>query len=149
MKKNSELFVLRPSLRGALDKSNYIWYTILERRDRAMSEIRFSYEPFKKEFFDCPTSHSTALYNKGKQRFFDQYIRGIIIDNKLYLRTYYPFDDISNLKLYQLHQRSRTLLEQFKEVILVALKKEYGFSPSVIKYNVENDLLTGIGLANI
>ena len=69
--------------------------------------------------------------------------------NKLYLRTYYPFADIDVLKLYQLHQRSRTILEQFKVAILEAVKKEYGIKVSVIKYNADNDLLTGIGLANI
>jgi len=114
-----------------------------------MSEIRFSYEPFKKDFIKCSTTHSLALYNKGKQKEFDQYIRGIIVGTKLYLRTYYPFKDIDALKLYQLHQKSRTILEQFKGDILEAVKKEYGIKVSVIKYNAENDLLTGVGLANI
>ena len=114
-----------------------------------MSEIRFSYEPFKKEYIESDSSHSVAIYNKGKQKNFDQYIRGIIIGKKLYLRLYYPFDDIEKLKLYQLSQRSRTILEQFKGDVLRVLKEKHGFKPSVIKFNVDNDLLSGLGLANI
>jgi len=114
-----------------------------------MTEIRFSYEPFKKEFIGDGSSHTTAIYNKGKQKDFDQYIRGIIIGKKLYLRLYYPFDDIEKLKLYQLKQRSRTILEQFKGDVLKVLEKELDFKPSVIQFNVDNDLLKGIGLANI
>jgi len=114
-----------------------------------MTEIRFSYEPFKKKFIHCTTSHSIALYNIGKQKDFDQYIRGIIVGNKLYLRLYYPFDNLSELSLYQLRQQSRTILHQFRLEILKVVKKEYDIDVSVIKYNVENDLLTGLGLANI
>jgi hypothetical protein len=114
-----------------------------------MTEKRFSYNPFTKKLLHCTQSHSLTLYNIGKQKDFDQYIRGIIVGNKLYLRTFYPFDDIDVLKLYQLNQRSRTILEQFKDELLAVLEKEYAFKPSVIKFNVDNDLLKGIGLANI
>ena len=114
-----------------------------------MSEIRFNYEPFKKEFIKCSTTHSLALYNKGKQKEFDQYIRGIIIDEKLYIRTYYPFDDINDLNGVELRQRSRELLESFRGDLLGAVAYEYGFTPIEVIYNAENDLLTGLGLANI
>ena len=57
-----------------------------------MTEIRFSYNPFTKNYIESGCSHAVALYNKGKQKQFDEYIRGIILDDVLYLRTYYPFD---------------------------------------------------------
>lgn len=114
-----------------------------------MSEIRFSYNPFTKDFLHCDTSHSVALYNKGKQKLFDEYIRGIVVGNKLYLRTYYPFEDISNLSLTALNQTSRELLEQYLEVVLKEVKREYNLQDLEIVYNASNDLLTGKGLANI
>jgi len=114
-----------------------------------MSEIRFSYNPFTKDFVHCTQSHSIALYNIGKQKQFDEYIRGIIVGKKLYLRLYYPFEDLPELTLNDLRQKSRTLLEQYKGEVLKAIKNEYAFSPNAIHYNVENDLLKGIGLVNI
>jgi hypothetical protein len=114
-----------------------------------MTELRFSYEPFKKDFIKCGTTHSLALYNKGKQKEFDQYIRGILYKEKLYLRTFYPFEGIEDLNGVELRQRSRELLESFKGDLLGVVAYEYGFTPTEIIYNAENDLLTGIGIANI
>lgn len=109
-----------------------------------MTEIRFSYNPFTKNYIESGCSHAVALYNKGKQKQFDEYIRGIILDDVLYLRTYYPFD-LSSLSLVELHQKSRQLLDQYLPEILKVISIE----PKEIKFNVENDLLKGIGLANI
>ena len=64
-----------------------------------MAEIRFSYNPFTKEYIESDSSHSITIHNKGKTKQFDDYIRGIIVDNKLYLRLYYPFNDLENLSL--------------------------------------------------
>lgn len=114
-----------------------------------MSEIRFSYNPFTKDFIESSTSHSIAIANKGKQKQFDEYIRGIILDGVLYLRLYYPFNDLDNLSLVELKQKSRELLEQYYIDILVALWVKKEFRPKEIKFNVDNDLLTGVGLANI
>lgn len=114
-----------------------------------MLEIRFSYNPFTKEFIECNCSHALSIYNKGKTDKFDEYIRGIILGNTLYLRLYYPFDDLSELSLIELKQKSRELLESYYMDIAVALWVKYKFRPNDIEYNVENDLLTGIGLANI
>lgn len=112
-------------------------------------EIRFSYNPFTNDFIKCTQSHSHALHNEGKQKLFDEYIRGIIIGDTLYLRTYYPFNDLSDLNLTQLNQRSRQLLEQSRSKINLLVLKEYKIAVKEIKFNVENDLLKGIGLAKI
>ena len=111
-----------------------------------MTEKRFSYNPFTKDYIEGGLVHSLEIYNRGKQKEFDQYIRGIILDNVLYLRTFYPFSDIDELDLIQLRQKSRELLESFEEQLISQLR---GTRISEIKYNVENDLLSGIGLANI
>ena len=113
-----------------------------------MTETRFSYNPFTKDYIESSSSHSVAIYNKGKQKQFDEYIRGILYNNILYLRTYYPFDNLSELSLTELHQKSRQLLEQYYKEILVIIKQNYAYVDQV-KFNVENDLLEGIGLANI
>lgn len=112
-----------------------------------MSEIRFSYNPFTKDYIKSDCSHSIAIYNKGKQKQFDEYIRGIILNNVLYLRTYYPFNNLSELSLIQLRQKSRELLEHYQEDILKKIRATCYITS--IKYNVDNDLLKGIGLANI
>ena len=111
-----------------------------------MTEIRFSYNPFTKDFIESNTSHSIAIYNKGKQKQFDEYIRGIVFNDTLYLRLYYPFDDLSELSLVELKQKSRALLEQYKKEVLNKLGNTLIVG---IQFNVENDLLKGIGLANI
>lgn len=118
----------------------------IEREGRTMSEKRFSYNPFNKDYIEGGTSHSVALANKGKTKEFDQYIRGIILDNVLYLRLFYPFNDIEELDLIELKQKSRELLENFTDDLVSQLR---GTRIKEIRYNVENDLLEGIGLANI
>lgn len=114
-----------------------------------MTEIRFSYNPFTNDFIASDSSHSIAIANKGKQKLFDEYIRGIILDDVLYLRLYYPFIDLSDLSLIDLKQRSRQLLEYNRSKIKLLILKEYKIEIKEIKFNVENDLLKGIGLANI
>lgn len=111
-----------------------------------MTEIRFSYNPFTKDYIEGGVSHSADIYNRGKTKEFDQYIRGIILDNVLYLRLFYPFNDIDELDLIELKQKSRELLESFKDDLVSQLR---GTRIAEIRYNVENDLLSGIGLANI
>jgi len=114
-----------------------------------MSEKRFSYNPFSKDYVEGGTSHSIALYNRGKQKQFDEYIRGILLDGILYLRLYYPFDDLGELSAVELQQRSRELLEKYREEILFTLDRNNINYIVEIKYNVKNDLLAGVGLANV
>ena len=111
-------------------------------------EIRFSYNPDHNDFIDCPTCHSTALYNKGKQKDFDKYIRGILLDGILYLRLFYPYDNIEELNIVQLQKHSRELLSFYLRDILKKIKEHYEIIPEKIVYNAVNDLLKGI-LTNI
>lgn len=111
-----------------------------------MTEKRFSYNPFTKEYIEGGVSHAVDICNKGRQKEFDQYIRGIILDGVLYLRLFYPFNDIDELDLIELKQKSRALLENYEDDLISELR---GTRINEIKYNVENDLLSGIGLANI
>jgi hypothetical protein len=111
-----------------------------------MTEERFAYNPFDKNFVECGYSHTSTLNGKGD---FWEYIRGIIVGNKIYLRLYYPFEDLNDLTETRLYQKSRTLLEQYRDKIIKEVKKHYGVELNDIEFNVENDLLKGIGLANI
>ena len=114
-----------------------------------MSEKRVSYNPYNKNYIAGYQSHSIQLYNKGKQKLFDQYIRGIIINTTLYLRLYYPYDDIDDLTRDRLYQISYSLLEGNTGDILEAIKKNESIIIHEVKYNVDNDLLKGLRLANI
>lgn len=111
-------------------------------------ELRFCYHPKNKKFIDCYTCHSTALHNLGKQREFDQYIRGIIKDGILYLRTFYPLKDIDSQTIEGINETSFNLLYENKELIKTKIKKIYKLNIKKIEYNQVNDLLKGI-LCNI
>jgi len=114
-----------------------------------MSEKRIAYNPDNKNYISGSQSHSIQLYNKGKQKEFDKYIRGIILNNTLYLRLYYPYEDIDNLTRDRLYQASYSLLKDSTGAILEAIKENDGINIIDIKYNVDNDLLKGLKLANI
>lgn len=111
-------------------------------------ESRFAYNPKTKHFLECDTCHSTALYNAKKQKEFDLYIRGILKDGILYLRTFYPLKDIDTKTLEDIKETSFNLLYDNKEVIKLKIKEVYQTKIKKIVYNAENDLLTGI-LANV
>lgn len=111
-------------------------------------ETRYNYNPFTKDFHYCNQSHSISLYNKGRQKQFDEYIRLIIVENTLYIRLYYPFDDLDSLSLVELKQKSYKLIKQYEDAILKEFKK-VNITIDSIEYNVENDLLKGLKLANI
>ncbi len=114
------------------------------------AEKRFNYEPFKKVFIDCKgSSHAIALHNKKEQKNFDNYIRGIIDNNILYLRLYYPFEDIQELSLAQLKRKSTALLSEFKAVIKSKVSDHYGIKINKIVLNVDNVYLKELKLANI
>jgi hypothetical protein len=112
-------------------------------------EKRFCYNPFNNEFILCNSAHNITLYNKGKQKQFNEYIRGIIHNNILYLRLYYPFNDIDNLNNAKINQASYKLLKDNEGSILKAIEKNYNIKINEIKYNVLNDLLKGLKLCNI
>lgn len=112
-------------------------------------EYRISYNPFTKKYISGYASHSEQIYNKGEQKQFKDYIRCIVLGSTLYLRLYYPFDNLDTLTRDRLNQASYTLLNDNKDEILTAIKKHDNIDIQEIKYNVDNDLLKGLQLANI
>lgn len=109
-----------------------------------MNILRFAYNSKNKSFLDCGVCHSTALHNKGLQKSFDLFIRGIIKDNTLYLRTFYPLKDIDEKTFEQINTTSFDLLFDAKKEVLAQIKKVYNVRIKKIEYNVTNDLLTGV-----
>jgi len=116
---------------------------------KPMIEKRFSYNPFTSNYISGYESHTLQLYNQGKQACFDEYIRGIIVNNTLYLRVYYPFKDIDTLTRDKLFSSSLKLLKANIQPILTHIKQDYNIPIHKIEYNVTNDLLLGLKLCNI
>ena len=114
-----------------------------------MSEYRISYNPYTKDYISGRQSHSIQLYNQGKQACFDDYIRGIILDDVLYLRVYYPYNNIDTLTSDKLYQASYKLLKDNTRDILQAIKDKENITIKCIQYNVTNDILSGLKLCNI
>ena len=114
-----------------------------------MIELRINYNPFTKHYTSDFNSHALQLYNKGKQKEFDSYIRGIIKDKVLYLRLYYPFNDLNNLTSIDLEQKSYTLLKGYFKEVIKAIKDNDKIKIKEVKFNYTNDLLKGLQLAFI
>jgi hypothetical protein len=114
-----------------------------------MSEYRISYNPYTKDYISGCQSHSIQLYNQGKQAYFDDYIRGIILDNVLYLRVFYPFKDIDTLTSDKLFSASLKLLKANQKTIRHKIKQDYNIPINKIVYNATNDLLSGLKLTCI
>ena len=115
-----------------------------------MSEIRFSYHPKKKlllvsDFAEC---HGDTIAKKGKKLPFDEFIRGIITDKGLYLRIYYPLNDLEKKTLEELEAYSFDRLFDELKPIRKALKLSGVKCPGKVFYNVTNEALRGI-IANI
>jgi len=114
-----------------------------------MGEYRISYNPYTKDYISGNQPHSVQLYNKGRQESFDEYIRGIILVDVLYLRVYYPFKDLRDKEYPDILKASYTLLKNNVNKILEVIKDKENITIKSIKYNVDNDLLRGLKLANI
>jgi len=114
-----------------------------------MKELRINYNPFNNDYTSGYNEHSIQLYNKGKQKKFDEYIRGIIKGNVLYLRVFYPFDDIDTLTSDKLYQSSYTLLKEYETNILKVINENENININEVKYNVTNDLLKDLNFINI
>ena len=114
-----------------------------------MIEYRVSYNPYTKDYISGNQSHSEQIYNRGRQKAFDEYIRGIILEDVLYLRVYYPFNNLDELTRDKLYQASYTLLKTNTRGILALIKDKENITIKDIRYNVTNDLLTDLNLANI
>ena len=114
-----------------------------------MSEYRIAYNIFEKHYISGTQSHTIQLYNAKKQKQFNEYIRGIIVDNTLYLRLYYPFDDIDNISINKLNQSSFELLKEHTSDIIKRIKENDNINIKEVKYNYSNDLFEQLKLVNI
>lgn len=98
---------------------------------------RFFYNPNNEELILFNQSHVSYYHNKKLKVPFDDYIRGIIQDNALYLRCYYPFADLDDFTYTELMKKSGMLLNHNLKGILQALKNVQ-VTPSKIILNVSN-----------
>jgi len=114
-----------------------------------MIEYKILYNPYTRDYISGNQSHSLQLYNQGKQACFDDYIRGIILDDVLYLRVYYPFKDLQDKDLEYILLASKKLLKDNTRAILALIKHKENIPINKIEYNVTNDLLSGLKLCNI
>ena len=105
---------------------------------------KFCYHYFTDKFIPCGESHSLTLYQQGKQREFDSYIRGIIQDSILYIRIFYPFPDGESKSISDIRRSSDILVHDKISNILKCIKSEYNVIPSGIRYNVTNEMLRDI-----
>jgi len=103
-------------------------------------ENRIFYDIDKKKIYIFNSSHSIYLYNHKDQfkNGFDAYIRGIVKDNKLYLRLFYPFDDIDEKPFSFIKGASYTILKDAQGAIIKELKKQ-GHNIKECFLNVSNE----------
>ena len=103
---------------------------------------RFFYDIDKKNIFVFDSSHVCYFANnKAKlKNGFDGYIRGIIKNDILYLRIFYPYDDIDEKSYTDIKNVSYKILKQCEADILKELKKE-NINITFIYLNVTNDTL--------
>lgn len=106
-------------------------------------EKRFFYNQDKNELFLFECSHSEFFYNKNRTIFssvkFDDIIRGIITEDKIYLRVFYPYDDIENLSFVELLEKSEKILLYHLPELEKELKVQGYYQ--AISLNATNDLL--------
>lgn len=116
-----------------------------------MAEIRVSYNPFTGQFLTGGLSHAEDIRRAGHDaQGFDNFIRGIIADGVLYLRLFWPFPGLERMTRAELDHKSGELLRTYEGQLLAQIKAAgLGGDVSTVKYNVDNDLLRGCGLANI
>lgn len=114
-----------------------------------MSDKRFAYNPFTGQFFDCGDVHASGIYNKGFTKEYDDFIRGILHEGILYLRLYYPFDDIDQKAYHDILRASSILLRDNVKDIIELIKGRYRIVPRDTVFNVVNGLLKSAGLINI
>lgn len=98
---------------------------------------RFFYNPYNRDVFFFNTSHVNYYHNNKMLLPFDEYIRGLIRANTLYLRVYYPFNNIDELTYNELMNKSNKLLNYHLKGILQALKHK-GIIPLKTILNVTN-----------
>jgi len=114
-----------------------------------MGEYRISYNPYTKDYISGQSPHSIAIYNHHKQAKFEEYIRGIILDDVLYLRIYYPFPDLQEKTYSHILKASEALLKEYKLRLIRLIKTKDSINIREVRYNVTNDLLSGLKLSCI
>jgi len=79
-----------------------------------------------KKLYSFNSSHAIYLHNHKQElnKGFDYYIRGIIKENTLYLRLYYPYNDIDEQSFTFIKQSSYELLKASENDIVKALKDQ-------------------------
>lgn len=114
-----------------------------------VNEYRISFNPYTKDYISGQSPHSIAIYNHHKQAKFEEYIRGIIFNEVLYLRIYYPFPDLQEKTLSDILKASETLLRDNKRRLIRLIKAKDSLNIKEVRYNVTNDLLSGLKLSCI
>ena len=105
---------------------------------------KFSYNPFNKKFIPCNGLHSFSLQG----RIFKDYIRGVIINNELFLRAFYPYnqDDIQDFSLQELYFKSEKILKLYLKELLKEIEKNFKIIPKKIIFNADKDILKNGGV---
>lgn len=108
-----------------------------------MSDKRFFYNPDSKALIDCDNSSHALYYQNNKLKAsFDDYIRGIVSKNTVYIRVFYPYDDIYNpLPYNELIKKSGQLIRLYLKDIEREVKKFYRLKNVKIIINATNDTL--------
>lgn len=108
--------------------------------------LKFCYNPFSKHFLECGyNDHALTLYKAGKQKIYHEYIRGIIIEDVLFLRVYYPFNMPDDITSNQLKKASYGLLKANFRAIKDILPESFN---NVI-FNAENESFEKFGIKYI
>jgi hypothetical protein len=115
-----------------------------------MDEIRISFNPDNNIFLYSNSGelHADTIHKAGHGKNFDEFIRAIYKNKILYIRIYYPYNDIDNLNMQELTAKSFDLIYNNKKELIKRIKKELKLIIKDIKYNVTNDILQGV-LVNI
>jgi len=106
---------------------------------------RFFYNPDNNKLYLFENSHA-GYYANNKVKLikgFDAYIRGIIDNDILFLRMFYPYDDIDAKSFLDIKQASFSILKTFENDILKELKKEGLYIKKTV-VNVTNESLKDI-----
>jgi hypothetical protein len=101
---------------------------------------RFFYNPYSKKLSLFESDHVTFFHNRKNElgASFDEFIRGIIFENKILLRVFYPYENISELTYGELLEKSEALTRLNLPDIKKALKAQ-GVTPESFVLNVTNE----------
>jgi hypothetical protein len=103
-----------------------------------MTNLKVAYNPFNKTFIECCGTHAESLPTAS---FYD-YIRGAIIEGELFLRCFYPFEDLPDIDLLTLYRRSEKYCKEHVQALNIEILNRYNISISAVHYNADKDLKT-------